>query len=183
MQTEAGQEASADSTADTQLLRQVADADAPVFLDTTGRRRRRLRALVWLVGLAGLTYATILVVSLLGGHSTQSLTAAPEFRPGEKQSPPATAAPVATTEAELARPTDAAVDPRPTARATADGPATSPAARSPQPGRSGSQAARSPSAAPTASAPTPSASAAVPTPSPSAGVLDGLVDTLFPWAS
>ncbi|SHM49486.1 hypothetical protein [Cryptosporangium aurantiacum] len=166
----------ANSTDDTQLLHRVADAELPVFLDTTGRRRRRLRAALWLVSLAGLTYATILVVSMLGGHGAQS-HASPELRPGGKQSPPATGAPVATARAELSRSAAATVDTGPAARATGSAPAATPRST-----RSAPAASTRPSAAPS-NPPAPTPSAAAPSPSPSGNALDGLLDTLFPWAS
>ncbi|MFG1924083.1 hypothetical protein [Cryptosporangium sp. NPDC048952] len=187
-------------TADTQALRRIGDEALPVFLDTTGRRRRRLRALLWLVSLAGLTYATVLVLSLLSGHSTQSL-ASPEYRP-EGHSPAATGAPVASEQAAIPR-TGAPVgqapaaqpDPaRPSAATTSQatprkaGAQNTPAASAkPSPAQASANPSTPP--APANSGPTNPAPANPSTPAsaaPSAsdgGIVEDLLDTLFPWTS
>ena len=190
--TAAGEE-DVNPTADTQSLHPLDDNALPVFLDTTGRRRRRVRALLWLVSLAGLTYATVLVLSLLSGHDSQSLMA-PEYRPGDR-SPAATGAPVASVQATIPRSRDAAATP-PAAGpgttsdaqttpsgSTATKPAATPGATAPAP-RGSSPAAAAPSVAPASPAPAaPSTPATSPSPSSTGGLVDGLLDTLFPWAS
>ncbi|MDK1473857.1 hypothetical protein QNO07_10570 [Streptomyces sp. 549] len=45
------------------------NADEPVFVDESGRRRRTLRRLGWVLGLACACYAVVLVVSLAGGNA------------------------------------------------------------------------------------------------------------------
>lgn len=45
-------------------------ADEPVFVDGSGRRRRTLRRLGWVLGVACACYAVVLAVSLAGGNST-----------------------------------------------------------------------------------------------------------------
>ncbi|GAA0260661.1 hypothetical protein [Cryptosporangium japonicum] len=181
-------------TADTQALRSLGDDALPVFLDTTGRRRRRVRALLWLVSLAGLTYAAVLVLSLLSGHDAQSL-GAPDFRPGER-SPAATGAPVASTGAAIPRTTAPAAE-RPVApdgsrapdpQRAATTPAEAPRSRAAAPSRpaaapatpatppaTSAQPADPPSPAPPSTPSTPAASA-----SPGGGIVDRILDTLFP---
>lgn len=178
----ASAEADVNPTADTQSLQPLGDEALPVFLDITGRRRRHVRALLWLVSLAGLTYATVLVLSLLSGHDSQAL-AVPDFRPGDR-SPAATGAPVASIQVEIHRTGDpAAAGPRPGATATTGAqvapigapvakPETSHRPAAPSPRRSSPTATE---ASPTAPS-TPAASAS-PT---SGGLVDGLLDTVLP---
>jgi hypothetical protein len=73
------------------------DRSAPVFVDTTGRRGRRIRFVFNVVGAAALTYTALVAVSLVGGPlDPQQLLPLPEpaqppsvTAPGRKNTPSA----------------------------------------------------------------------------------------------
>ena len=98
--------------------------EEPVFVDSSGGRRRLLRKLGWVVGVASLAYAVVLGISLAGGDAgaPDVLIPGPDKKASDKvkvdPSPSKTTAP----------PPEAVDDPTPTAspETTPTGPADTP---------------------------------------------------------
>ncbi|MEU2584595.1 hypothetical protein ABZ612_16880 [Streptomyces avermitilis] len=131
------------------------DSDGPVFVDESGRRRRRLRRLGMVVGIACAVYAVVIVATLLSGNSNAPWLPVPR----QKDDTPAARVDTSPPPSHRAHPSAPAAF-LPSAGATAD------AGKRPSKGGAGST--HGPSArasAPAAStAPRPSASTAKPKP-------------------
>jgi cytoskeletal protein RodZ len=145
----------------------------PIFVDSTGRRLRRVRA-IWVLALAIVAaYALLLGVALLGGPNV----AAP-YLPRQAVGAPAPSAPPSPTASSAA--TAEGPDPSSGARAQAAAhPAGNEPAAVPQPGAVQAPATAAPAPAATAApaAPVPAATAApAPVPSAASGV-NGKSDT------
>ncbi|GAA5701415.1 hypothetical protein Save01_02226 [Streptomyces avermitilis] len=131
------------------------DSDGPVFVDESGRRRRRLRRLGMVVGIACAVYAVVIVATLLSGNSNAPWLPVPR----QKDDTPAARVDTSPPPSHRAHPSAPAAFP-PSAGATGD------AGKRPSKGGAGST--HGPSArvsAPAASTdPRPSASTAKPKP-------------------
>ncbi|MEU9466575.1 hypothetical protein AB0D78_07935 [Streptomyces avermitilis] len=131
------------------------DSDGPVFVDESGRRRRRLRRLGMVVGIACAVYAVVIVATLLSGNSNAPWLPVPR----QKDDTPAARVDTSPPPSHRAHPSAPAAFP-PSAGAPAD------AGKRPSKGGAGST--HGPSArasAPAASTdPRPSASTAKPKP-------------------
>ncbi|WP_170323947.1 hypothetical protein [Cryptosporangium phraense] len=169
------------STEDTQFLGRPAGFELPVFLDASGRRQKRIRALLWVVCLTGLTYAAVLVLSMLSSHEAAVLV--PDAR--RHPSAPATAAPMISAEAALERSPAAERPAGPPAAPRSAAALSAPSAPSDSSPAAPRAATRSPNprtdTAPTTAAPSAPATptAAAPSTSAKPGPVRSLLDTLF----
>ncbi|MFG2824095.1 hypothetical protein ACGFX4_32275 [Kitasatospora sp. NPDC048365] len=121
--------------------------EAPVFVDASGRRRRRVQRIGRLLAIPAAGYLLLLASNLLGGPAVD----APFLPQPPERTTPAPQAPQPTAAAEAAAADAAAADP------TSSAPATRRATAPPAP------TAAAPTTDPATAAPTPSASRGKPT--------------------